>query len=756
MRAIYTIIFIGVLAVFSGCSSKDTAKQEDFGEHNDKIKELLSKMSIEEKVGQMTQITLDVVSETNAAQHTFQMDMLRKVIVDYKVGSILNVSGNPYTKEHWYEVIKTIQDLAGETPNKIPVIYGIDAIHGVNYTLGTTLFPQQIAQAATWSPELVERGGAITAYETRASGIPWNFSPVLDMGRNPVWPRFWETFGEDVYLATKMAQAITFGYQGNDVSASDKVAACAKHYMGYSFPLRGKDRTQAWIPENYLREYFLPTFKAAVDKGILTFMINSGEINGIPVHASKHILTDILRTELGFKGLAVSDWKDIRYLYIRHRVAASEKEAVKMAVMAGIDMSMVPNDLSFADYLLELVKEGEVPMWRIDQAVSRILYVKLKLGLFEKPVTNPADYPDFGSEKFRKESFATALEAITLLKNNDRVLPLDSNKRVLVTGPTAHSMRALNGGWSYTWQGEKTEQFTEAKNTILEAIKLVNGEKNVTYVEGTDFEKEINIEKAVSAARNADVVILCLGENSYTEKPGDINDLNISDPQIKLALELAKAGKPIVLVLVEGRPRIIQKIEPVTSAVVMAYLPGNEGGDAIADILFGKANPSGKLPFTYPRFANDLVTYDHKFTDAVSPWEDEVHDEKMTGFSPQFEFGFGLSYTTFEYSDFKVSAAELTNGDSIQVSVTVANTGKMAGKEVVQLYVTDMVASITPSVKRLRGFSKITLQAGETKSVNFTLKATDLAFVNAENKWVTEPGEFKITVKQYAQNIFVK
>ncbi|MEI6059514.1 MAG: glycoside hydrolase family 3 N-terminal domain-containing protein [Bacteroidota bacterium] len=707
---------------------------------------LLNKMTLEEKIGQMTQVTIDVVSVTNSTgvvePHQVDLAKLHNAIVDYHVGSILNVANHCYTREHWLEIISAIDKMTtGQTVLKIPVLYGIDAIHGATYTEKSTLFPQEIAMAATWNPQLVEQAGSITAYETRASYIPWNFSPVLDMGRNPVWPRLWETFGEDVFLTSTMGKALVNGYEGGDISDKYKVASCLKHYMGYSFPLSGKDRTPAWIPENYLREYFLTPFAEAVKAGAHSIMINSGEINGTPVHADHHILTDILRGELGFKGIAVSDWEDIKRLYTIQHVASSPKEAVKMAVLAGVDMSMVPMDFTFYDYLLQLVKEGSVPQARIDEAVRRILRVKMELGLFENMYYPASDYPKFGSEEFRLANLETAREAVTLLKNDNKILPLPKNAKVLVTGFAANSMRCLNGGWTYTWQGQLSDTYAEYKSTILEAIQAKIGGKNVLYAEGTRFDSLSDINNALQLAGQADYIVLCLGELSYTEQMGNIDDLYLPDAQVEFAKKLAATGKPVILVLTEGRPRIISKFADAMKGILQAYLPGNEGGPAIADILFGDVNPSGKLSYTYPRYPNDLTHYDHKYNeDSQNPLTSN------TSFYPQFPFGFGLSYTEFKYSNLTISKKILGMDESLNITVDVTNTGALKGKEVVQLYVSDLYASNTPSVKRLRGFEKIELLPGQTKTVSFDISSRDLAFVNRELKWITEPGEFRAEI----------
>jgi beta-glucosidase len=721
-----------------------------------KIDKLIPRMSLEEKVGQMTQVTIDVISVTGqqgvAEPHQLDAAKLRKAVVDYHVGSILNVANHCYTREHWLEIISAIdKTTSGLTALKIPVLYGIDAIHGVTYTEKSTLFPQQIAMAATWNPQLIEQAGSITAYETRASYIPWTFSPVLDMGRNPVWPRMWETFGEDVYLTTIMGKALVKGYEGENVADKYKVASCLKHFMGYSFPLSGKDRTPAWIPENYLREYFLPPFAAAIKAGAHSIMINSGEINGTPVHADYHILTDILRGELGFEGIAVSDWEDIKRLYNTHHVASSPKEAVKMAVMAGVDMSMVPLDFTFYDYLLQLVKDGEVPVSRIDEATRRILRVKFQLGLFENMYYPATDYPKFGSEEFRLASLETAREAITLLKNDNQTLPLPKNAKVLVTGFAANSMRCLNGGWSYTWQGQLTDTYAGYKSTILEAVQEKIGKSNVLYAEGTRYDSLSDMEVALQMASKADYIVLCLGELSYTEQMGNIDDQYLPEAQVEFAQKLAATGKPVVLVLTEGRPRIISKFADNMNGILQAYLPGNEGGPAIADILFGDVNPSGKLSYTYPRYPNDLTLYDHKNNeDSKNP------NTSNTSFFPQFAFGFGLSYTTFTYSNLTLDKTSIGRDESIRISVDVSNSGTLSGKEVVQLFVSDLYASITPSVKRLRGFEKIAIAPGQKKTISFILTASDLAFISKDLKWITEAGDFDVEIGGLKQMFTVK
>ncbi|MFQ5447597.1 MAG: glycoside hydrolase family 3 N-terminal domain-containing protein [Saprospiraceae bacterium] len=740
LPALFILTFSGALPA----QSDGSMPSKTFTQSQQKAEALLATLSLDDKVGEMTQFALDVLCEGQPYNVTDPLTLdkkkMQKVLVELRVGSILNVAGHAYTREQWEHIITAIQAFARQKPSGIPVLYGIDAIHGTNYTAGSTLFPQEISLAATWNPALAQKMGEVTAYETMASGIPWSFSPVLDIGRDPRWPRFWETLGEDTYLASRMAEAIIRGYQGSALSNRNTVAACMKHFLGYSFPLTGKDRTQAWIPERQLKEYFTPTFQAAIDAGALTVMINSGEMNGIPVHCNPAILKDLLRDEMGFKGFVVTDWEDIGYLYTRHHVAKDYKEAIKLAINAGIDMAMVPMDLRFPVLLKELVEEGEVPMSRIDEAVTRILTVKYELGLFDHPYFPFDSYPDFGSAEHADAAYRAAQEALVLLKN-DGVLPLSKSSKVLVTGPTANSILDLNGGWSRVWQGNAPQWHETGKKTILGAVRDKLGEDRVTYVEGAAFDEVKDLEKAADAAKDMDAAIVCIGEMPYCETPGNINDLALPQAQLDLVTAIAGTGTPVILVLVEGRPRILRTIEPLAKGVLGAFLPGNEGGRAIADVLFGDYNPNGKLPFTYPRYAHSLMTYDYKGTDLNS-------GSDQPGFNPQWPFGHGLSYTTFNYSDLKLSATklQLSTSESLTVEVTVTNTGQREGKEVVQLYVSDKVASITPPVKRLRAFDKVSLQPGESKTVTFTIAPRDLAFVGIGNKWVTEPGDFEVSV----------
>ena len=715
-----------------------------------RVRDLLNKMTLEEKIGQMTQVSIEVVSRGEggrAEPHEIDPAKLEEALLKYHVGSILNVANSAYSLEHWHEIITKIQDVATKkTRLGIPVLYGIDAVHGVNYTLGATIFPQHIAMAATWNRELVRREGEITAREMRASGIPWNFSPVLDIGRHPAWPRLFETFGEDVYLASVMAREYVVGLQGDNIAGRDKVAACLKHYVGYSTPLTGKDRTQALIPEMTLREYFLPPFQAGLEAGAPSVMVNSSEVNGIPGHANSFLLKNVLRDEFKYTGLVVSDWEDVKRLHTRDRVADSPKEAVRLAVMSGIDMSMVPLDFSFYDLLLELAREGSVPMSRIDEAVGRILTLKSMLGLFESPYPDESLKTKFGSRESEQANLQAARECITLLQNKDQILPLSKTTRVLVTGPTASMLSVMNSGWTITWQGDIEALYPKEKPTILQAIKDKVGEGNVTYIPGATVDSVVNIQAAVDALKSHDVAVVCLGERAYCESPGNIDDLTLDEAQLALASALMKTGKPVILVLIEGRPRIIERIADGARGIIMGYLPGMEGGKALADVLFGDFNPCGRLPFTYPRHPNDLMTYDHKPLDIAD----------TNRFHPQFPFGFGLSYTSFHYSNLEVQPIVSNPRPKFNISVKVRNAGSIAGKEVVQVYLTDLYGTISRPVKQLKRFEKVLLRPGEERKMEFSLEWNDLSFIGKENKRIVEPGRFRVTVANLTEEFELK
>jgi len=710
------------------------------GKYASAVETLLGQMTLKEKIGQMTQLEIGMVTDGMGPDIRINAEKLRKAVTEYGVGSILNVNDQALTTQRWQETVRAIQEEAKKTRLKIPVLYGIDTIHGANYIAEATLFPQPLAMAATWNPELMLRGSQIAAAETRKAGIPWAFSPVLDAGRQPLWARLWETFGEDTYLATVMGVATVRGYEGSDLTSPVNVAASLKHYVGYSYPTTGGDRSPALIPEITLREYFLPTFAAALKAGAHTVMVNSGEVNGIPGHVNGFLLKHVLWEEMGLQGFVVSDWGDIKDLVRRHHIAATEKEATRLAVLAGIDMSMVPSDYSFSDLLLQLVQEGKVPVSRIDEAVRRILTVKYQLGLFDDPLRGINSNTVIGSKESRQASLEAARESITLLKNENSTLPLSKTARVLVTGPNADSLIPLNNGWSYTWQGDRASAYPKDHATILKAIQEKIGAGLVTYVPGTTTDHEMDIAKAADAAAKADAVVVCIGEWAYAETPGNIVDISLPDAQLALVHKLEETKKPVILVLTEGRPRLIRTIVDPAKAIVMAYNPSNEGGVAIADVLFGDVNPSGKLPITYPRWPNHLFTYDHK----VFAGEDEEKG-KLQG-EPQFEFGFGLSYTSFAYSDLHVSPAIGSGNGTIHVDVTVKNTGAREGKEVVELYLNEKDASVTPPLKRLKRFAKISLKPGGSRRVAFELTPDDLSFIGADNKRVVEPGTFDVAI----------
>ena len=711
-----------------------------------KVNAMVKQMTLEEKVGQMAQVSIESLGGLKNSTFVFNADKFKDAVVNYKIGSILNTPGLQ-TAAQWNTIIEQIQNATKETRMKIPVLYGLDDNHGVNYVAGATLFPQEIGQAATWNRNLIYNAGIITAYESRAASVPWTFSPVLDLGTNPEWPRIWEDYGEDPYLGGELGVQFIKGVQ-DPLGSKEKLAVSVKHYMDYSDPKSGHDRTDSWIPENYLREYHLPAFRKAVEAGARTVMVNSALINGIPTHINKHILTDILKNELGFTGFIVSDWQDIENVYRRDHITKDIKGAIMLAINAGIDMSMIPYDYKeFCTDLIALVKEGKVSTSRIDDAVTRILRVKEELKIFETPVTYVKDYPKFGSAEFGKAAYNTAAESITLLKNMNNVLPLPKTAKVLVTGPNANSMRTLNGGWTYTWQGEKTDEYAEKYNTILEAVQKKFGPSNVIYEKGVGYnmsgkyyeDSVVDIDAAVKAATGVDYILLCIGENSYTETPGNLNDLTLSGNQLLLAHAMIKTGKPVIFLLNEGRPRIISSIEPGAAAILDLYLPSNYGADALADILTGDINPSGKLPITYPRFTNALVGYIHK------PSEGNGNPQGGDYF-PQFEFGYGLSYTTFEYSNFSINKKDFSPTETATISVTVKNSGKLQGKEIVQLYSSQLIASLSPDVKRLRGFEKVDLKPGESKTITFQLPLKNLAFVNPDNKRTLEAGDFKIQI----------
>jgi beta-glucosidase len=712
-----------------------------------KIDAFIKIMTLEEKIGQMTQVTLAVVAQNGWGNTDGSLDTaaLRKAIQDYKVGSILNTTAHAFSAETWRKIQEQIQDEARNSRLKIPVIYGLDGIHGQTYTLNSTLFPQNIAMAATRNTELARAATKITAKELRASGVRWNFGPVLDCGRQPLWSRFAETYGEDVYIGKTMGATVIKAYQEDGLANPTAVAACMKHFLGYSASRTGKDRTPSYIPEIEMREYYLPQFREAIKAGAATIMVNSGEINGVPVHANKYLLDDVLRKELGFQGVIVTDWEDIIRLHTRHLVANTPRQAVVQAINAGIDMSMVPGDFSFFDLLKEAVQKKEVPISRIDDAVRRILLLKMKVGLFTYPYPEPDAFANFGLPEYQFVALSAAHEAMTLLKNQDGVLPLAKDKRVLIAGPAAQSISALNGCWSYTWQGKEEQWYPTDSRTIAQAIsEKLDGHVSIVGGKGFDNPDNYNVDKLRTAASNADVIILCLGENAYAESPGNTTELALPENQLALARAAAGTGKPVILVLAEGRPRLITSIEPQMKGILMAYWSGKKTAEAVTDVLFGDYNPDGILPFSYPRSMGEMVLYDRKHTEDVR----EIFNSDMTwdGYKPLFPFGHGLSYTTFEYDDINLSTRILRGSAKLTVSITVRNSGSRDGKHTVELYSHEQYASITPSMQRLRAFKKILLKAGESQTVTFVIDKNDLAFVNAALKTVTEAGNFDLMI----------
>lgn len=720
-----------------------------------KVDQTLKKLTLEEKVGQMMEIVIDLLG-ANDKNGVFYIDEHKadSIFTHYKVGSILNAPNTcAPTAKQWEKYMAQIQKLSMKRMG-VPCIFGLDQNHGSTYTQGGTLFPQNINVAATFNREIARRSAEATAYETRAVSVPWTYSPTVDLGRDARWPRIWENFGEDCYLSSEMGKAMVYGFQGEDPNHIDQyhIATSMKHFMGYGVPWTGKDRTPAYISPADLREKHFAPFLAGIEAGALSVMVNSASVNGMPMHANKEILTHWLKEQTGWDGVLITDWADVNNLYTREMVAKDKKDALRIAINAGIDMVMEPYSCDACGYIIELVNEGKIPMSRIDDACRRVLRMKYRLGLFEHPTQKLKNYPLFGGEKFAQLALEGATESMVLLKNNNNILPLQKGKKILLTGPNANQMRCLDGGWSYTWQGHRTDEFAGKYNTIYEALCNEYGKENIVLNQGVTYneagkyweENEPQIAAAVEAAKNVDVVVACIGENSYTETPGNLTDLWLSENQRNLVKALATTGKPIILVLNEGRPRLIADIEPLAQGVVNILIPGNYGGDALAQLLSGKANFSGKMPYTYPKEINSLANYDFKKSEEVGTMTGAYdYNAKIT---QQWGFGQGLSYTTYQYSNLKVDKATFGHDDVIRVSVEVKNTGKVAGKESVLLFSSDLMASMVPDGRRLRAFDKVALQPGESKTVTFDLKANDLAFVGWDGKWILEEGDFKLMV----------
>ena len=726
------------------------------------VEQTLKKLTLEEKIGQMMELVTDLFG-ANDKNGVFYIDEHKtdSILSRYKIGSILNAPNTcAPTAKQWEKYIAQIQKISMKRIG-IPCVFGLDQNHGSTYTQGGTLFPQNINVAATFNREIARRSAEATAYETRAVSVPWTYSPTVDLGRDARWPRIWENFGEDCYLSSEMGKAMVYGFQGEDPNNIDQyhIATSMKHFMGYGVPWTGKDRTPAYISPADLREKHFAPFLAGLQAGALTVMVNSASVNGMPMHANKDILTGWLKEETGWDGVLITDWADINNLYTREMVAKDKKDALRIAINAGIDMIMEPYSCDACGYLVELVKEGKIPMSRIDDACRRVLRMKYRLDLFKNPTQKLKNYPKFGGEEFAKLALEGATESMVLLKNEGNILPLQHGKKILLTGPNANQMRCLNGGWSYTWQGHRADEFAGKYNTIYEAICNEYGKENVILNQGVTYnekgkyweENEPQIQGAVDAAKNVDVIVACIGENSYTETPGNLSDLWLSENQRNLVKELAKTGKPVVLVLNEGRPRLIADIEPLAQGIIDILIPGNMGGDALANLVSGKSNFSGKMPYTYPKEINSLANYDFKKSEEVGTMEGAYdYNAKIT---QQWGFGYGLSYTSYKYSNLKVSQSDFRHGDIIKVSVDVKNTGKVAGKESVLLFSSDLIASVVPDGRRLRAFDKVELQPGETKTMTFELKADDLAFVDWNGKWRLEEGDFKLMIADQSADI---
>ena len=753
MKKVINLIFAGTVATTAMAQAMSPAIPYD-AEIEAKVQAQLAKMTTEEKIGQMTELAIDLFGRVNPATGKFEMnpEAVDMIISKFKVGSILNAPGQALPPEEWYGIIKAFNDKSVEVMG-IPTIYGLDQNHGTTYTRGGILFPQNINVAASFNKDMAREAASITAYETRAGNCPWTYSPTLDMGRDPRWSRQWENFGEDPLVNAEMGVAQVKGFQGDDPNniGPNNIASCVKHYMGYSAPFSGKDRTPAFISPQDLREKYFAPYLAAIRAGALSIMVNSASVNGMPVHANAELLTKWLKEDLNWDGMIVTDWADINNLFQREKVAKDKKEAIAIAINAGIDMTMDPYDPTFCTTLKELVDEGTVSMDRINDAAARVLRMKYRLGLFDKPNTCYKDYPDFDSKAHRATALKAAEESMVLLKNNDNILPLKKGTKILVTGPNGDSMRSLNGGWSYSWQGNLANEMATEFNTIYEALQAKFGKKNVKYVPGVTYDEKgaywaenpADYASAVAAAKDADVIVACIGENSYCETPGNLTDLTLSRQQLDLVKALAETGKPIVLVLNEGRPRLITEIEPLANAVVDILLPGNLGGDALANLMAGDANFSGKMPITYPKEINSLITYDYKVSEQVGTMEGAYDYNAQVAWL--WPFGYGLSYTTFDYSNLRTDKSSFGPDDTITVSVDVTNTGNRAGKEAVLLFSSDLIASQVPDNRRLRAFDKIELAPGETKTVTFTLPASDLAFADYHGNWVLEAGDFNLS-----------
>jgi len=756
----YVFLILMLLAfLMSGLNAGEKAGESP---NLEKVKHLLSQMTVEEKVGQMTQITVTILKngdyfKNNHPKNLMPLDpvKLKKYVTDHNLGSVMHqVTNGRQDLVEWNNVITQIQDAGKKTRLKIPLVFGIDMIHGAGFLVGATIFPHNLGMAASRNPQNAYNCAKVTAKETRATGATWNFDPVYDLGRQPLWSRYYETFGEDVQIGKEFLTAAVKGYQDEGLDNPNSVASCMKHFIGYSYPLSGWDKTPNYIPEVQLREYYFPQYKTGIDAGAKSVMISLGELNGVPIGANKYLLDGILRGELGFEGMAVSDWETILLLHTQHKVAATEKEAIKIGIMAGIDMCMVPWNVDFYDDMLELIKDGEVPMSRIDEAVTRILTFKYQMGLFDNPYPTEEAKANYKRPEYKKLAYDAAAESMTLLKNKNKILPLKKGTKIFLAGPTANNKASLHGGWTLTWLGKDESAYPESTPTIKEALQKYIGAENVICNSKRAYDSKDNF--SLEGAENSDLVILCLGENAYAETPGGINDLLLDKNQIELVKNATKLGKPIVTILVEGRPRVLKEVEPLMDAVLMAYLPGEKGAEAIVNTLFGENNPSGILPISYPAFTGHIMPYDFKGTEeGILEWVSEDYQSRYN-YDPQWPFGFGLSYSEFVVSGLNINTAKLGGDESLTVSLKVKNVSKVAGKKAIELYTRDHYASITPSNKRLRAFNKVHLKPGQEKTVTFKINADDLKFVGQDLKWIVEEGKFDVIIGEMKKEFYYK
>ncbi|MDZ7807592.1 MAG: glycoside hydrolase family 3 N-terminal domain-containing protein [Gracilimonas sp.] len=726
---------------------------------DERVNDLISRMTLEEKVGQMTQLDITMVNN-KGDQSDVSLDPVkaRTLLQDHHIGSFLN--GEAVSAQQWLEYITELQRIAvEETRLGIPIIYGIDHMHGASYLTGSTIFPHNINIGATFNPDNALQNGRITALEAGPLGHVWNFAPVLDLGQNPYWPRVYETYGEDPYLASRLGEAYVDGLQAKHDQFPYQITATGKHFLGYSVPRSGWDRTPVDLSMQTIHEFHRPSFQAALDAGMKTIMLNSGEINGIPVHASKELLTDLLREEMGFDGVILTDWADIEKLYNYHRTARDYDEATFQAIEAGVDMSMTPDSLNFNDSLIKLVQNGKITEERIDESVRRILKLKFELGLFEHPYPSGKGIENIGSASHKAIALRSAQESIVLLKNQDNILPLSKGvKNILVVGPSANSKRNLSGGWTLAWQGGSEEQYPESMQTITEAIQHQLPSAKVTGLNSmgesetklrSDFEK---------AANSADAIIIAAGEEPYTEFVGNITDLELPKDQLDLIKAVNETGKPSVLVLVEGRPRVVSEIVEETDAIIWAGLPGFEGAEAIAGVISGEVNPSGKLPFSYPQYVGYFVPYNHK-PSASYHFDSEVANtiEQDDETIAEWEFGHGLSYTNYSYGELSVNKTTIDENELIEAEITITNIGERTGTEAVLWFISDEVGRISRPVKELIHFERVELQPGESQKVSLRINPNDdLTYPDFDGNPILEEGYFKIRVGDKVERFYLE